>query len=245
VAREVYKEGLRIPPMKLAEEGRLNDTLIGLIRENVRLPEQTPGDLHANIAANQTGARLIVELMDEHDLKSLDAVPQAICRRSEAVIRQEIQRIPDGRYHHSFSIEGFDGAIDNINIYFSSGGVGARADKDGIPTTMGPSNVAVTSVETFESGTGLLVRCKELRPDSGGPGQFRGGIGQRIEIQQRSAWPAVAACCGNRTAFPAAGYLGGRPGALRELRIEDKPVHPKGRHVLYPGEQYNGLFING
>jgi N-methylhydantoinase B len=362
VAREVYEEGLRIPPMKLAEEGRLNAVLIALIRENVRVPEQTLGDLHANIAANQTGARLIVELMDEYDLKSLDAVSQAICRRSEAAIRQEIQRIPDGRYRHRFSIEGFDGAIDiacavevrgdevsidfsgtgptvpagvNVplcytyafcayaikcittpslpnndgsirpvkvsapancifnalppaatggrhavghfvpfavwgalaevvperlaaetgmmnllnftgrdlrgkpfaNIYFSSGGFGARADKDGIPTTMGPSNVAVTSVEAFENGTGLLVRCKELRQDSGGPGQFRGGLGQRIEIQNRSAWPAVVACFGNRTSFPAAGYRGGRAGALRELRIEDKPVHPKGRHVLYPGEQ--------
>lgn len=362
VAREVYEEGLRIPPMKLVAEGRLNETLLTLIRENVRVPEQTLGDLHANIAANHTGARLLVELMDEYALKSLDPVSEAIRSRSEAAIRQEIQRIPDGRYPSQFRIEGFDGAIDiscavevqgdevsidfagtgptvpagvNVpfcytyafsayaikcittptlpnndgsirpvkvtapqgcilnamppaatggrhavghfvpfavwgaladvvperlaaetgmmnllnftgrdlrgrpfaNICFSSGGFGARASKDGIPTTMGPSNVAVTSVEALESSTGLLVRCKELRGDSGGPGQFRGGLGQRIEIQNRSASPVVVACFGNRTSFPAAGYLGGQPGALRQLRIEEKAIHPKGRHVLYPGEQ--------
>jgi N-methylhydantoinase B len=111
VAREVYEEGLRIPPMKLAEAGRLNETLLTLIRENVRVPEQTLGDLHANIAANQTGARWLVELMDEYGLESLDAVSAAICSRSEAAMRQEMQRLPDGHYRHQFQIEGFDSAI--------------------------------------------------------------------------------------------------------------------------------------
>jgi N-methylhydantoinase B len=111
VAREVFEEGLRIPPMKLAEAGRLNDTLLMLIRENVRVPEQTLGDLHANIAANQTGARLITELMDEYDLDSLDALSDAIQSRSEAAMRQELQTLPDGRYTHQFDIEGFDNSI--------------------------------------------------------------------------------------------------------------------------------------
>jgi N-methylhydantoinase B len=362
VAREVYEEGLRIPPMKLAEAGRLNDTLLTIIRENVRVPEQTLGDLHANIAANQTGGRLIVELMDEYGLDSLDAVSAAICSRSEAAMRQELQRLPDGRYAHQFSIEGFDSAIpvactveirgDEVyidftgtgptvpagvnvpfcytyafsayaikcittptlpnndgsfrpvhvtapagcilnamppaatggrhavghfvpfavwgaltpvvperlaaetgllnamnftgqdlrqqpfsNICFSSGGFGARATKDGLHTTMGPSNVAVTSVEALESTTGVLVGRKELSTDSGGPGQFRGGLGQQMTFQNRSAGPIVVACFGNRTSFPAAGYLGGKPGAQREFSIEGNSVHPKGRHLLYPGAQ--------
>ncbi|GIX49128.1 MAG: hydantoinase [Candidatus Tectimicrobiota bacterium] len=362
VAREVYEEGLRIPPMKLAEAGRLNETLLHLIRENVRVPEQTLGDLHANLAANQTGARLLLALMEEYDLKRLDALSAALRTRSEAAMRQEIRRIPDGRYRHQLQLEGFDSAItiaccvevrgDEVfidfagtsptvpagvnvpfcytyafcayaikclttpelpnndgslrpvhvtappgcilnatppaatggrhavghfvpfavwgalaqvvperlaaetgmmnllnftgrdlrgrpfaNICFSAGGFGARATKDGLHTTMGPSNVAVTSVEALESTTGILVGCKELRQDSGGPGQFRGGLGQRLTFQNRSAWPITVACFGNRTAFPAAGYLGGKPGARREIRIEGKLVHPKGRHLLYPGEQ--------
>jgi N-methylhydantoinase B len=47
----------------------------------------------------------------------------------------------------------------------------------------------------------------------------------------------VVACFGNRTSFPAAGYLGGQAGAPRDFRIEGQAVHPKGRHLLYPGAQ--------
>jgi N-methylhydantoinase B len=58
-----------------------------------------------------------------------------------------------------------------------------------------------------------------------------------MTFQNRSAGPIVVACFGNRTSFPAAGYLGGKCGAPRDFRIEGQPIHPKGRHLLYPGAQ--------
>jgi len=362
VAREVYEEGLRIPPMKLVEEGRFNETLLYLIRGNVRVPEQTLGDIHANVSANQTGARLLLELMEEYGMETLDPLSETIISRSEAAMRQAIRQIPDGRYHHEFLIEGFDdatkisctmdvkedevfvdfegtgpevpaginvpfcytyaftafavkcvttpalpnnagsllplhvtapagcilsanrpaatggrhaigqfvpfgiwGALAQVmperlasemgmmnllnftgrdllgkpfsTLCFSSGGFGARANLDGLNTTMGPTNILATSIEALESTTGILVSRKEIQEDSGGPGRFRGGLGQRIDFQNRSAWPIVVSCFGNRTSFPAVGYQGGGPGAMREVLIEEKAIHPKSRHLLYPGEQ--------
>jgi N-methylhydantoinase B len=58
-----------------------------------------------------------------------------------------------------------------------------------------------------------------------------------MTFQNRSAGPIVVACFGNRTSFPAAGYLGGKCGAPRDFRIAGQPIHPKGRHLLYPGAQ--------
>ena len=123
------------------------------------------------------------------------------------------------------------------NICFSAGGFGARATKDGLHTTMGPANTSVTSVEAIESTTDILVDRKELRQDSGGPGRFRGGLGQRMEFRNRSSQPITAACFANRTSFPPMGYQGARPGALREVLIGGHTVHPKGRHLLHAGER--------
>jgi N-methylhydantoinase B len=63
------------------------------------------------------------------------------------------------------------------------GGLGARIRLDGINTIMYPTSSANVPVEMFESQTPLLVARKELRPDSGGQGMFRGGLGQRVELR--------------------------------------------------------------
>jgi len=97
-AREIYEEGLLIPPMKLFDEGRPNETLFTLISRNVRLSEQVIGDIHSFVTSNAVGARRLLDFMEEygmHDLRALAAVVQG---RSEKAMREAIRAIPDGVY---------------------------------------------------------------------------------------------------------------------------------------------------
>jgi 5-oxoprolinase (ATP-hydrolysing)/N-methylhydantoinase A len=102
-AREVYEEGLQIPPMKLARAGVVNEDLLAMIGENVRNSWQVLGDVHSMMAANTLGAERLVAFMDEygmHDLKALAAVVQ---NRAEAAMREAIRAIPDGVYTSEIS----------------------------------------------------------------------------------------------------------------------------------------------
>jgi N-methylhydantoinase B len=99
-----------------------------------------------------------------------------------------------------------------ITVFFAAGGTGARPTKDGLSCHSFPSGIATTPVEVIEATSPLVIRRKELRPDSGGPGKFRGGLGQAIEVEVRSDEPFVVSSLSDRMRFPAEGYLGGRPG---------------------------------
>ena len=70
-ATEIFHEGLRLPICKLARSGRLDEPMLDVIRANVRVPEQVFGDLMANIACNEVGARQLLEFMDEYGLDDL------------------------------------------------------------------------------------------------------------------------------------------------------------------------------
>ena len=120
--------------------------------------------------------------------------------------------------------------------YFLAGGIGAMAGLDGRDTTPSPTNNAVVATEVWENETGMTVNRRALLPDSGGAGEFRGGLGQVAEMTNTSGWPATMFMFGMRTDFPAQGYLGGKPGAPRRFEVDGKPVAAKGRLVLEPGQ---------
>jgi N-methylhydantoinase B len=105
-----------------------------------------------------------------------------------------------------------------ITVFFSAGGTGARPTKDGLSCHSFPSGIATTPVEVIETTSPLVVRRKELRRDSGGPGKYRGGLGQSIEVEVRSGEPFVASSLSDRMRFAAQGYLGGKPGAKGGVR---------------------------
>jgi N-methylhydantoinase B len=93
-----------------------------------------------------------------------------------------------------------------------------------------------TPIEVWEDLTGLRIVSKTVLADSGGAGEFRGGVGQRIEIVNDTDHPMSMSCLAGRTVYAPAGALGGRPGALRRIALNGKDVHPKGRYVLNPGD---------
>ena len=70
--RQVYEEGINIPIMPLIHQGRLNETLLEILRANVREPQQVVGDLHSLAAANETGVGRLVAMLREFDLSGLE-----------------------------------------------------------------------------------------------------------------------------------------------------------------------------
>jgi N-methylhydantoinase B len=102
-------------------------------------------------------------------------------------------------------------------LSFHSGGTGARPGKDGLSATAFPSGVRNVPVEVTEALSPLLIRRKEYRTDSGGPGEFRGGLGQVMEVATLDHAPFGISANYDRIDFPARGRDGGRngqPGAL-------------------------------
>jgi 5-oxoprolinase (ATP-hydrolysing)/N-methylhydantoinase A len=98
-AREIFDEGLQIPPMKLVDRGVPNETLWRLMRENVRNPDQVLGDVQSFIAANALGAERLAAFVREYGMHDLRALAEVVQGRAERAMRDAIRAIPDGTYH--------------------------------------------------------------------------------------------------------------------------------------------------
>ncbi len=361
-ATEIYQEGLRIPPCKLAEAGVVDRRLLDIIRANVRVADHVVGDIMANVSCNEVGGRQLLEFMEENGLTDLRDLSAAIRGQTEAVTRAAISEMRPGIYENQVQLEGIDapitlacritvgdgaiaidlngtspsvarginvptcytnamalyaikcmtspelpnnegstapvsvsappgcilnaqppsptggrhiighfvsplifgaladaaprlvqadcGMIDLMNfvgrhrngrdvstIYFAAGGFGAVSDQDGPSTTPGPSNMASVATEVWEAVTSTTVERKAFLPDSAGVGTYRGGLGQEIIIRNDSGHAMTIFSMANRTEFPALGLRGGQAGRMREHRINDETVHPKGRYELAPGDR--------
>lgn len=103
-ARELFEEGLQIPPMKLYREGAANEDLLALIKENVREPQQVIGDIHALVAAAAVGGQRLREFLSEYGLHDLTALAQIFQSRSEVAMRDAIRAMPDGVYESSIAV---------------------------------------------------------------------------------------------------------------------------------------------
>lgn len=120
----------------------------------------------------------------------------------------------------------------------SNGGTGARAHADGLSATAYPSGVKGTPVEIAESITPLLFWKKELRPDSGGAGRTRGGLGQIIEIESGIGEPFELLAAFDRIEHPPRGRGGGEAGAPGLVAIKGgRRLQGKGTQRISPGER--------
>ncbi len=123
-------------------------------------------------------------------------------------------------------------------IYFSAGGMGARPQQDGLSATAFPSGITGVPAEVIEAVAPIMMHKRELVTDSGGAGRFRGGLGQEMELEVVTGYPAVHSPMYDRTVFPARGFMGGCPGAVGAVRTGDgRALHPKTRYTLAPGER--------
>lgn len=347
-AREVYEEGLYIPPCRLYRGGKLNSDVAGFIAANVREPEVVLADLDAQAGANEATAAGLLRMMDEYGLENLDALSRQIQDRSENAMRQAILAVPDGIYESETETDGTDEPIrlrarihvsgDTLRIEFPdcpeqapagginsvlnytrahcfyalkcilapsiasnegcyrpialdvppgsilnakhpasvglraktgwhvhslifgalaaalpdqviagigfpswivisgkdrtgrafrehlivSGGLGASGGADGISASGFPSSAASVPVEVIEARSPVLIEAKELVGGSGGDGEYRGGLGQRVRVRALPGMTQelVLSSSLDRTRVPAAGSLGGGPGMPSRMVVE-------------------------
>jgi N-methylhydantoinase B len=104
---------------------------------------------------------------------------------------------------------------------FQVGGTGARPSKDGLSAVGFPSGVAGVPAEILESLSPVVLKRRELRPDSGGAGKWRGGLGQLTEFVRRGEGRWSVSSIADRTKYPAPGLLGGQAGAAGEVALGD------------------------
>ncbi len=119
--------------------------------------------------------------------------------------------------------------------WFSAGGTGALAGKDGLSATAYPSGIAGVPAEVMEAIAPLVIRRRQLRRDSGGAGQYRGGLGQTLEIEVRTSEDYLFSGLYERVANPAPGLHGGLPGAAGRIATNNGvAVEPKISRLLPP-----------
>ena len=98
ICREIYQEGIRIPPIKLIAGGKLQDDVFRLLLNNVRTPEEREGDLNAQIAACHTGAERLLEITERYGLPRVRQVMDELQEYSEKLMRAFLSKVPHGRY---------------------------------------------------------------------------------------------------------------------------------------------------
>ena len=123
-------------------------------------------------------------------------------------------------------------------LMFNSGGTGARPQRDGLSATAFPSGVHTMPVEATEHVGPVIVWRKELRPDSCGAGEFRGGLGQVIEMQATEGYAFRFSAMFDRIAHPALGREAGLPGAPGSVALDDgTTLRGKGQQPVPPGRK--------
>jgi N-methylhydantoinase B len=113
--RDLYEEGLMIPPTKLVIAGEENTTLFNIIEANVRVAPQTIGDIRAQLAANEQGIRSLSRLMDEMGMNDLQAAAEQVIEASERAMRDAIRKAPNGTYRYAYDADG-DGLNTPVHI---------------------------------------------------------------------------------------------------------------------------------
>ena len=115
-AHEIFQEGLRLPIVKLAARGELNQALWEVIALNVRTADKVAGDLQAQIAACRSGEREFAELIDRYGVEAVIAYGDHLQDYAERLTRAEIEEIPDGRYEFHDHIDGLGAEPATIDL---------------------------------------------------------------------------------------------------------------------------------
>jgi len=378
-AHSVYEEGLYIPIMKFADQGRVDETLTRIIRGNVREPDQLIGDVYALATCNEIGHRRLVEMMQEFDLADLGGVADFILDNSRRATLERIAALPQVSAEGQMTMDGFDtpitlkvkvsvegdrilsdftgssgvdkkgincplvyakayacyalkvaiapeipnnaaslapfeitapqntivnalhpapvalrhivghfvpdavydafdkivpdlvpaegaGCLCNFQVSlrprtdapappharrsevltFNSGGSGARPEHDGLNATAFPSGVMTMPIEATEHAGPVIIWRKELRPDSGGAGRTRGGLGQYMEVGAQDGHEFDIQAMFDRVDHPARGRRGGQEGAPTTIERDDgAAMNGKGKQFVPHGRRVRMAFPGG
>ena len=121
---EIYAEGLRLPLMKLYDAGEPVQSIFEILRANVRVPTKVIGDIRAQLAACHTGEREYLSLIERYGAENLARYQQQLLDASEAIARETISAIPDGRYEFEDYMDGdsIDPGAITINVVLNVSG---------------------------------------------------------------------------------------------------------------------------
>lgn len=162
-ATEIHQEGIIIPPLKLCDKGRFNDSVLSLIKANVRLPRQLEGDLSAMMNVFTVGLRGLDNLIERYGAETLRACIAEILDRSERQMRSYIAEIPDGiyRFEDWFDNDGVEDRPLKIVLSLKVEGDSITMDFTGTQAqARGPMNISDSTTMSM-----CLVAIKHIFPD--------------------------------------------------------------------------------
>ncbi|MDH3430832.1 MAG: hydantoinase B/oxoprolinase family protein [Gammaproteobacteria bacterium] len=154
--RQVFEEGINLPIGYLFRGGEANETLLEILRANVRDPVAAEGDLYSLTACNKAGANALLRMLDEFRLDSLDDVASLIIDASREAMLDEIRKLRQGEWHYTMRIDGYDDPLDLVcTLTIRDDGI--EIDFDGTsPASSYGINVPLTYTQAYAS---FGVRC--------------------------------------------------------------------------------------
>lgn len=171
-ARDLYEEGLMVPPTKLMIGGKPNQTLFNIIEVNVRAAHQTLGDIRAQIAANDQGIKSLKSLMTENHIEEIDSLGEQIIEASEKAMRAAIAEAPDGVYPYVYEADG-DGKKEGVKFVatVTIKGDEILVDYEG---TSGPHSLGINAVLNYTYAyTAYPIKCTFSPEVPNNEGAFR------------------------------------------------------------------------
>ena len=155
-ARQVYEEGINIPIMAMLSRGVVNETLLAIVRANVREPVQVEGDFYSLAACNETGVQRLLAMMREFDLDALDRLGDFVIESSRTSMLEQIAQIPFGEYSNEMRIDGYDELVDlKARMVISASGIDIDFTGTSGVSSFG-INVPLTYTQAYAS---FGVRC--------------------------------------------------------------------------------------
>ena len=106
-AVDAYAEGLQFKAIKVFDEGRRNDAVWQILRDNIRVSDLVVGDMEAQVAASRIGAERFRELIGQYGMGTINAAAEALFDHSERLMREAIRKLPDGEYTATTYIDGY------------------------------------------------------------------------------------------------------------------------------------------
>jgi len=167
---EIFQEGIRIPPIRLAENGQVNASLMELLRLNVRLPDKVEGDVMATIAACRRGEAGLIELAQRYGAKTLVADMAALLDQAEHMTREELSALPDGEWEFEDFLDddGFSEDPLRFHVTVTKQGSDLTVDFSGtcdqVPSSI---NLPIAMTQSCVYAAVRSVLSKELPTNSG------------------------------------------------------------------------------
>jgi len=145
-ASEIYQEGIRFPPVKVCKAGVFDEEILRIHANNVRTAHESRGDLFAQFAANNVGARRFAELYAEFGAEIVESSIRDLAAYTSRRMQAELSKIPDGDYSFSDVLEGDGITDDQITIAVTVRSRGAKLTFDfsgSSPQVKGPVNAVI------------------------------------------------------------------------------------------------------